>query len=81
MCGLTKRHKAENQNLFANVIEYINANYSDSELSLTFIADKFGFRDISGVSKGIKNSLKNISLAKINFKIIYMPDLVLVLNH
>lgn len=36
-------------------------------------------RGVHALSKGIKNSLKNISLAKINLKIIYMPDLVLVL--
>lgn len=43
-----------NQNLFAGVVDYINENYQNSDLSLASIADRFGIGDITTVSKGIK---------------------------
>lgn len=43
-----------NQNLFAGVVDYINKNYQNSDLSLASIADRFGIGDITTVSKGIK---------------------------
>lgn len=39
---------------FNKVIAYIKENYSDPDISLTSIAEKFGFKDITHVSKSIK---------------------------
>ena len=42
---------------FKEIIEYVNENYQDNNLSLTSLAETFGFSDISSISRSFKKHL------------------------
>ncbi len=55
MCEEAKQTRELNDmNKFGDVIRYVNEHYDDSNLSLISLAEKFGFKGVSYISRGFK---------------------------